>query len=36
MAGKKAPLDNYLRDLPESQRVVTLRFEEIERILDVR
>jgi hypothetical protein len=36
MAGKYAPLDNYLRDLPESQREVTLRFEEIERILNSR
>jgi hypothetical protein len=33
MAGKYTPLENYLRGLPESQRVVTLRFEEIERIL---
>ncbi len=34
MAGKYTPLENYLRDLPESQREVTLRFEEIERILN--
>ena len=33
MAGKYAPLENYLRDLPESQREVTLRFEQIQRIL---
>ncbi len=33
MAGKYTPLENYLRDLPESQREVTLRFENIERIL---
>jgi hypothetical protein len=33
MAGKYAPLENYLRDLPESQREATLRFEQIERIL---
>jgi hypothetical protein len=33
MAGKYAPLENYLRDLPESQREVTLGFEQIERIL---
>ncbi|MBN8581226.1 MAG: hypothetical protein J0L96_11195 [Anaerolineae bacterium] len=34
MPGKYSPLENYLRDLPESQREVTLRFEEIERILN--
>lgn len=34
MAGKYTPLDNYLRGLPESRREVTLRFEEIERILN--
>ena len=34
MAGKYTPLENYLRELPESQREVTLRFEEIERILN--
>ena len=34
MAGKYAPLENHLRDLPESQGEVTLRFEEIERILN--
>jgi hypothetical protein len=33
MASKYSPLEYYLRDLPESQREVTLRFEEIERIL---
>jgi hypothetical protein len=33
MAGKYAPLENYLRDLPDNQREVTLRFEEIEKIL---
>jgi len=36
MAGKYIPLEKYLRDLPESQREVTLRFEEIERILNVK
>jgi hypothetical protein len=36
MAGKYTPLENYLRDLPESQREVTLRFEQIERILNDR
>ncbi len=34
MAGKYMPLENYLRDLPESQREVTLRFEQIEKILN--
>ncbi|MEO8354573.1 MAG: hypothetical protein ABI621_01535 [Chloroflexota bacterium] len=34
MAGKYAPLENYLRNLPESQREVTLGFEQIERILN--
>ena len=34
MAGKYAPLENYLRDLPESQGEVTFRFEQIENILN--
>ena len=34
MAGKYAPLENYLRDLPESQREITLDFEQIEIILN--
>ena len=34
MAGKYTPLENYLRDLPENQREVTLHFDEIERILN--
>lgn len=34
MAGKYAPLENYLRDLPASQREVALAFEQIERILN--
>ena len=34
MAGKYTPLENHLRDLPKNQREVTLRFEEIERILN--
>jgi len=34
MAGKYTPLENYLRDLPASQREVRLGFEQIERILD--
>ncbi len=33
MAGKYAPLENYFRDLPASQREVTLAFAQIERIL---
>ena len=36
MAGKYTPLENYLRDLPEGQREVTLRFEQIERILKTK
>ena len=34
MAGKYAPLKNYLRDLPASQREVTLSFEQTERIIN--
>jgi hypothetical protein len=34
MAGKYTPLENYLRDLPKSQREVALRFEQIEKILN--
>ena len=34
MAGKYTPLENYLRDLPKNKREVTLRFEQIERILN--
>ncbi len=34
MAGKYTPFENYLRDVPKSQREVTLRFEEIEGILN--
>jgi hypothetical protein len=34
MAGKYTPLENYLHDLPESQREVTLRFEQIEGIMN--
>ena len=34
MAGKYTPLEKYLRDLPENQSEVTLRFEEIENILN--
>jgi hypothetical protein len=33
MAGKYTLLENYLRDLPESQREVTLGFEQIEGIV---
>ena len=36
MAGKYTLLENYLRNLPESQREVTLRFEEIEGILNAK
>ena len=33
MAGKYTPLENYLRDLPASQREIVLSFERIEGIL---
>jgi len=34
MAGKYIPLEKYLRDLPESQKEVNFRFEQIEGILN--
>jgi hypothetical protein len=34
MAGKYSPLENYLRDLPSTQKEVSLSFEHIERILN--
>lgn len=34
MASKYTPLENYLRDLPKSQREVMFRFEQIEKILN--
>ena len=34
MSGKYTPLEHYLRDLPETQREVTMSFEQIERILN--
>ena len=36
MAGKYTLLENYLRDLPEGQREVTLEFGQIERILNAK
>lgn len=33
MAGKYSPLENYLHDLPASQKEVQLRFAQIEEIL---
>jgi hypothetical protein len=33
MPGKYTPLENYLRELPKSQKEVMLRFEQIEEIL---
>jgi hypothetical protein len=36
MAGKYTPLENYLCGLPESQREVTLGFQQIERILNAK
>lgn len=34
MAGKYTPLEQYLRNLPVTQKEVTLSFEQIERILN--
>lgn len=34
MAGKYSQLENYLRDLPASEKEVTLSFDQIERILN--
>lgn len=34
MVGKYTPLENYLRNLPESQREVALGLEQIEEILN--
>ena len=34
MAGKYIPLEKYLRNLPESQKEVNFRFEQIEGILN--
>ena len=36
MAGKYIPLENYLRDLSDSQREVSLGFQQIERILNAK
>ena len=36
MAGKYALLENYLRELPATQMEVTLRFEQIERIIHTK
>lgn len=36
MAGKYTPLENYLRNLPASQKEVTLSFEQVEHILNDR
>ena len=36
MAGKYAPLEQYLHDLPANQRQVTLGFGQIERILNAK
>ena len=36
MAGKYTPLENYLRDLPDSQREVSLGFQQIESILNAK
>jgi len=34
MAGRYTPLEEYLRNLPESQREITLGFDQIEGILN--
>lgn len=34
MTGKYAPLEHYLRDLPLTQKEVSLSFEQVERILN--
>jgi hypothetical protein len=36
VAGKYAPLENYLRDLPANQKEVTLSFEQIETIINAK
>lgn len=36
MAGKYAPLEKYLRDLPDGHKEVTLGFEQIERIINAK
>lgn len=36
MTGKYTPLEKYLRDIPESQKEITLSFEQIERILNAK
>ena len=36
MASKYTPLENFLRDLPATQKEVTLVFEQIERILNAK
>jgi hypothetical protein len=36
MAGKYTPLENYLRDLPESQSEASLSFQQIESILNAQ
>jgi hypothetical protein len=34
MTSKYTPLEHYLHDLPESQKEVTLSFQQVERILN--
>ena len=34
MAGKYAPLENYLRNLPDSRTAISLSFQQIEQILN--
>ena len=34
MAGKYTPLEKYFRELPDGQKDITLRFEQIEKIMN--
>jgi hypothetical protein len=36
MAGKYAPLEKYLRDLPANQKEVALSFAQIERLINAK
>ena len=36
MTGKYTPFENYLRNLPDTQREVSLGFQQIERILNAK
>jgi hypothetical protein len=36
MTGKYIPLENFLRDLPESQTEITIGFKQIEKIINAQ